>query len=193
MYGTFRIRGLTLMLGHRSFSLRAMPVMVPPVPAPATNMSTLPGGFVDPGKRRNELRHIETMKKVSPSAKLPPHHHTAPGSPRRWCRSGPGGCWDCGTGPGCASWGSRFSDAKPRPRATRASRSERSWASGRSRHQGPSEHLPVYRHTHTLQNDQLSTSTPFQSRIFTLGRPIRHEYDVTFSMLIFSGMTMMQR
>ena len=44
MYGTFRIRGLTLMLGHRSFSLRAMPVMVPPVPAPATNMSTLPGG-----------------------------------------------------------------------------------------------------------------------------------------------------
>lgn len=32
----------TLMFGHFSFSLRAMPVMVPPVPAPATSMSILP-------------------------------------------------------------------------------------------------------------------------------------------------------
>ncbi len=32
----------TLIFGHFSFSLRAMPVIVPPVPAPATNISTLP-------------------------------------------------------------------------------------------------------------------------------------------------------
>lgn len=32
----------TLMLGHLSFSLRATPVMVPPVPAPATSMSSFP-------------------------------------------------------------------------------------------------------------------------------------------------------
>lgn len=33
---------LTLTLGHLSFSLRAIPVIVPPVPAPATSMSILP-------------------------------------------------------------------------------------------------------------------------------------------------------
>lgn len=34
----------TLTFGHLSFSLRAMPLIVPPVPTPATSMSMLPAG-----------------------------------------------------------------------------------------------------------------------------------------------------
>ena len=33
---------VTLILGHFSFNLRAVPERVPPVPAPATNMSIFP-------------------------------------------------------------------------------------------------------------------------------------------------------
>lgn len=57
------------------------------------------------------------------------NHHTAPVSPRLWCRSEPEGCWRYGTGPGCASWESRPWDARPLPREIPASRTEQSWAS----------------------------------------------------------------
>lgn len=50
----------TLTFGHFSFNLRATPVMVPPVPAPATSISTFP---VDTGKasRVKGIVHLRTL------------------------------------------------------------------------------------------------------------------------------------
>lgn len=46
------------MLGHLSFSLRAMPVMVPPVPAPATSMSILPVRRVCAGSETAQTKEL---------------------------------------------------------------------------------------------------------------------------------------
>lgn len=43
------------MFGHLSFSLRATPVIVPPVPAPATSMSTLPGWKEQKKKKKEAI------------------------------------------------------------------------------------------------------------------------------------------
>lgn len=74
------------------------------------------------------------------------YRRTAPGFPRRWCRSEPRGCWDCGTDPECEHWEFHSSDARPRPRETRANRSEQRLGSERSQHQEHAGHPP---NTHT--------------------------------------------
>lgn len=56
----------TLMLGHFSLSLRATPVMVPPVPAPATSMSTLPDGTMSVKKKsKHDILGLRLYNAVS--------------------------------------------------------------------------------------------------------------------------------
>lgn len=80
---------LTLQPGHFSFSFLAIPVMVPPVPAEATSMSSFPGGgrtFSGHGSARPPLFNDHwwkyTQAKVGPWDKhrpsLPPSVATVP-------------------------------------------------------------------------------------------------------------------
>lgn len=142
------------MFGHLSFSLRAMPVIVPPVPAPATSMSTLP---VWKGQKKEAILKVWKYRETKScckfiSSKSCSHRHIAPGSPRPWCRSEPGGCLGCGTGPGCASWGSRSWGARPHPHETRANRNERWWVYGQSQLRELSGHPPAQRNPTQTKN-----------------------------------------
>lgn len=86
------------------------------------------------------------------SLALSSYRRTAPGSLRLWCRSEPGDCSGYGTGPGCVSWGSRSSGARPRPHVTLVNRSERWWVCGQSQLRELSRHPPAQKENKHLVN-----------------------------------------
>lgn len=137
------------MLGHFSFSLRAMPVMVPPVPAPATSMSILPADAQPGCHHTQNATHTHTFTARCDSVCMS-YHHTAPGSPLPWCRSEPAGYPHSGTDPEYGSWGSHSSGTRPRPRETPESQNGRRLGSEQSQHQEHAARPPELHNKITL-------------------------------------------
>lgn len=110
------------------------------------------------------------------------YHHTAPESPQQWCHNEPGGCWDCGIDPGCASQESHSSSAKPHPHGTLGSQTAHWWEFGLSQHPKLLTRQPMMR---LLFNCIKFNILGGLRKLIGINR--------TFSMLIFSGITIMQR
>lgn len=98
----------TWMLGHFSFNLRARPVMVPPVPAPATTMSTWPEMSGKSERRSTSTSSTLRTALFNSRQRQPPPPPPYPRRPREsllQCRhSAREDCQGWNTGPRCGSW-----------------------------------------------------------------------------------------